>query len=179
MKSIFPYRIVCFYLLMECICPNVIFATKTTKFISKLRLILNEASEEDPHIIQWPEDNSCGFIIHNRELLEEKYLSKHFKKPKYKSFLRELNYYGFKLAKNVPLNFSRGTFRKHYVHQTQHFQKDSEETDHLVLDIRSKDPLPLTTETIIHFIEGVAPVEPLEVIEPNFWDLYDESNSTW
>lgn len=61
-------------------------------FLDKLYTILEE---ESPHIISWNGEGDT-FIIFSPELFSQKVMSKYFKSTKFNSFVRQLNFYGFK-----------------------------------------------------------------------------------
>ena len=67
-------------------------------FLEKLYTILEE---ESPHIISWNGDGNT-FIIFNPELFESQIMSKYFKSTKFNSFVRQLNFYGFKKTTRDP-----------------------------------------------------------------------------
>lgn len=52
------------------------------------------AKRNEEHIVSWVDDGK-GFKIHNRELFVERYMKKMTKMSKYKSFQRQVNFWGF------------------------------------------------------------------------------------
>ena len=67
-------------------------------FLDKLYTILEE---ESPHIISWNGEGET-FIIFSPELFSQKVMSKYFKSTKFNSFVRQLNFYGFKKTTRDP-----------------------------------------------------------------------------
>lgn len=61
-------------------------------FLEKLYTILEEESED---VISW---NASGtsFIIHNPQRFSQEIMGKYFKSSKFNSFVRQLNFYGFR-----------------------------------------------------------------------------------
>lgn len=67
-------------------------------FLDKLYTILEE---ESPHIISWNGEGDT-FIIFSPDLFAQKVMSKYFKSTKFNSFIRQLNFYGFKKTTRDP-----------------------------------------------------------------------------
>jgi hypothetical protein len=66
-----------------------------TPFPLKLYRMLEEAENQgNEHIVSWHPDGR-SFHVHNAETFVEVVLPHHFKQTKYKSFQRQLNFYGF------------------------------------------------------------------------------------
>ena len=66
--------------------------------LDKLYTILEE---ESPHIISWNGEGDT-FIIFSPDLFAQKVMSKYFKSTKFNSFIRQLNFYGFKKTTRDP-----------------------------------------------------------------------------
>ena len=77
---------------------STMMPSSAQSFLEKLYTILEI---ESPQIISW---NGSGdtFIIFNPELFETQIMSKYFKSTKFNSFVRQLNFYGFKKTTRDP-----------------------------------------------------------------------------
>ena len=68
---------------------------KEKKFPWILHKIIDEAEHEgNEHIVAWM-PNGRSFIVHKRDTFTEQILPKYFRQTKYKSFVRQLNLWGF------------------------------------------------------------------------------------
>lgn len=63
-----------------------------TTFLDKLYSILED---ESPSIISWSSSGD-SFIIHSPQLFSQNVMGKYFKSNKFNSFVRQLNFYGFR-----------------------------------------------------------------------------------
>mmetsp|Transcript_27790 Transcript_27790/g.67183 ORF Transcript_27790/g.67183 Transcript_27790/m.67183 type:complete len:582 (+) Transcript_27790:897-2642(+) len=68
---------------------------KEKKFPWVLHRIIDEAEQEgNQHIVAWM-PNGRSFIVHKRDTFTEQILPRYFRQTKYKSFVRQLNLWGF------------------------------------------------------------------------------------
>mmetsp|Transcript_22050 Transcript_22050/g.47322 ORF Transcript_22050/g.47322 Transcript_22050/m.47322 type:complete len:289 (+) Transcript_22050:94-960(+) len=97
-------------------------ATGGNHFPFKLYFMLEYASSEDlernPQAISWSEDGQA-FVIRDREAFLKRIVPRFFKQTKFRSFMRQLNAWGFTRAcKQSEIwrheHFVRGTFRRLY-----------------------------------------------------------------
>jgi len=70
--------------------------------------MLKEANSMNENIISWTDEG--GFMVHDRDTFETEILPKYFRQTKVRSFLRQLNIYGFKRIES-------GRYRGGYVHE--------------------------------------------------------------
>jgi hypothetical protein len=76
--------------------------TKALSFPVKLHRMLEAVENEGRQsIVSWNIDGT-SFQVHNIERFVTEVLPKHFKQSKYKSFQRQLNFYGFKRVTSGP-----------------------------------------------------------------------------
>jgi hypothetical protein len=117
-----------------------------TPFPLKLYRMLEEVENQgNEHIVSWHPDGR-SFHVHNTEKFVEVVLPHHFKQTKYKSFQRQLNFYGFQRITSGPLegsyghtNFIRGNEElcKVIKRQTNHAEHSHEQRIGLPDSIRS------------------------------------------
>lgn len=67
---------------------------KKMLFPKKLYNMLKEANNMDENIVSWTYEG--GFMVHDRDAFEIDFSPKCFRQTKIRSFLRQLNIYGFK-----------------------------------------------------------------------------------
>ena len=72
------------------------------KLFSMLQAVEQEGKE---HIVSW-HPNGLSFQVHNAKKFVEEVLPSHFRQTKYKSFQRQLNFYGFERITSGPLEGS-------------------------------------------------------------------------
>jgi hypothetical protein len=122
-------------------------------FLLKTYSILNTAPEE---IVGWSDDGD-SFLVHDVERFSEEVIPSHFKHSKFTSFVRQLNFYGFRKVKGR-LNSSNKSEQHAWEFRHPFFQRGK---PHLLGEIKrsngpaDEEPQPVSnsTESVIEALQ--------------------------
>jgi hypothetical protein len=119
--------------------------SKTTRqrvpsFPVKLYRMLEEVQRQgNENMVSWHPDGR-SFRVHNPKKFVEAVLPMHFKQTKYKSFQRQLNFYGFQRVPSGPLEGSYG--HPNFVRGNEELCKDIKRLTHHSDDHKQKISVP-------------------------------------
>lgn len=147
------------------------FGARTTNsvvplFLLKTYSILNSAPRE---VVAWSDDGD-SFLVHDVERFSEEVIPSHFKHSKFTSFVRQLNFYGFRKVKGR-LNSSNKSEQHAWEFRHPFFQRGK---PHLLSEIkRSNGP---ADEEPVHHQSGSAE-SVIEALQRQIAELNGRVNS--